>query len=235
MELHRLNRDFDKVVCINLSERPDKRNAMQKKFDELGIKVEWFTTVQFGFAPKIIDAIEKAKVGHFNANQPFEIGPSISHYSVIKQAFIEKCENIFVFEDDVRFHGNFNEKLDKYLDDLPQNWEVILLYSFMYDILPENIRVSKRWIKSFRAWSLMSYGMKREFMKKYIESQDNFWTISDMVTYRLQETKQYNIYSAIPTLCIPEVKLGSNVRGENMNYNYTPTILNRGYSDDHYI
>ena len=232
--MHRLNKDFDKVFCINLKERPDKKEKMQKKFDNLGIEVEWFTAVQYGFAPRIVKSINDAKVGHFNDNQPFEIGPSLSHYSVIKMGLLEGYEKIFVFEDDALLHENFNDKLDKYLDDLPKDWHLILLYSFMYDILPENIRVSKKWIRSFRAWSLMSYGMNREFMKKYIESQDSFWTISDLVTYRLQETKQYNIYSAIPTLCIPDVKFGSNVRGDNRNYEYTPTILNRGYSDDYY-
>ena len=55
-----------------------------------------------------------------------------------------------------------------------------------------------------------------------------------MVSYKMQETTNFNIYSAIPTLCIPETHLGSNIRGENQNYKYTPTILNIGYSDDHF-
>ena len=38
--MHRLNKEFDKIVCINLAERKDKREDMQKKFDNLGIEVE---------------------------------------------------------------------------------------------------------------------------------------------------------------------------------------------------
>jgi len=232
--MHRLNREFDRVVCINLTERKDKREIMEEKFEKLGIKVEWFTTVQYGFVPKIINPIVDSKAGHFNKNQSYEIGAALSHYHVIKQAFIEGCNKIFVFEDDILFHKNFNEKMDSYLNDLPENWDMILFYSFMYHLLPENKRISKRWIRSFRSWSLMSYGMKKEVMNEYIKRQDLFFTISDAVSYGMQENSRFNIYSAIPTLCIPETKLGSDIRGQNLNYEYNNTIINTGYKNDHY-
>jgi len=230
--MHRLNKEFDKVVCINLAERQDKRKKMQKKFDDLEIEVEWFTAVQYGFIPRIVEPIVKSRAGHFNINQPYEIGAALSHYHVIKQALLEGCDNIFVFEDDVRFHKDFNTKLDSYLDDLPEHYDMIMLYSFMYHLLPENIRVSKRWMKSFRAWSLMAYGMGFDFMEEYIKRQDKFFTISDAVTYQIQEEKKYNIYSAVPALCIPETELGSNIRGQNLNYEYNPTVTNVGYDED---
>ena len=232
--MHRLNKEFDKVVCINLAERKDKREIMETKFEKLGIEVEWFTAVKYGFVPKIIDPIVDSKVGKFNKNQPFEIGAALSHYHVIKQALIEGCNRIFVFEDDILFHKNFNEKINSYLEDLPENWDMILFYSFMYHLLPENKRISKRWIRSFRSWSLMSYGMKREVMNEYIKRQDLFFTISDAVSYKMQEDSNFNIYSAIPALCIPATELGSDIRGQNLNYQYNNTVINTGYKNDHY-
>ena len=47
----------------------------------------------------------------------------------------EGCENIFVFEDDAKFHKGFNERVDKYLNELPTDWDMILFYSFMYQLL----------------------------------------------------------------------------------------------------
>ncbi len=232
--MSRLNKEFDKVVCINLSERKDKREKMEKKFEELGIEVEWYTAVQYGFIPKIIDPIVDSRAGHFNKTQPYEIGAAISHYHVIKQALLEGCENIFVFEDDVKFHTGFSEKLDSYMDDLPDHWDMILFYSFMYHLMPENIRVSKKWMRSFRSWSLMAYGMKKDIMEEYIKRQDKFFTIADSVTYKMQEDSDFKIYSAVPALCIPETELGSNIRGVNMNYASNPTITNLGYGEDHY-
>lgn len=229
-----LNQKFDKIVCINLAERPDKKKKMQAKFDQLEIEVEWFTTVQYGFIPKIIKPIIDFKVGHFNLHQPYEIGAALSHYTVLKQAILEGCNSIFIFEDDAKFHINFNDKIDKYLNDLPDHWDMIMLYSFMYQLLPENKRIKARWMTSYRAWSLMSYGIKRNLMEEYIKRQDNFFTISDAVTYNLQHEGNFKIYSAVPALCIPETELGSNIRGQSMNYKNTPTITNLGYSDENY-
>jgi len=50
----------------------------------------------------------------------------------------------------------------------------------------------------------------------------------------MQEEKKLNIYSAVPTLCIPATELGSEIRGDNKNYANTPTVLNMGYSNDNY-
>ena len=237
-EKHLLNREFDKVVCINLAERPDKKEKMKKKFFELGIEVEWFTAVQYGFVSKLVPKIVDAGIAHFNKETPNEMGCAMSHYSVIKQALLEGVDELFVFEDDARFHKDFNTKLDSYWDALPDlgpnNWDMISFYSFMYQLLPQNTRVSKRWMKSYKSWSLMAYGMKRPIMEDYIKRQDNFLTMSDMVPYQMQEENKWNIYSAVPALCIPETGLGSNIRGTNMNYKNNPTITNMGYSDDNY-
>lgn len=232
--MNRLNKEFDKVVCINLAERKDKREKMQAKFNDLDINIEWFTAVQYKFIPNIVKPINDSRKGFFNINQPYEIGAAMSHYSVIKQALLEGCNKIFVFEDDVKFHIDFNVKLDAYLNDVPKDWNLLLFYSFMYNILPENQRISKRWVKSYKSWSLMAYGIDKTAMEEYIRRQDEFFTIADKVTFDMQENKNLNIYSAIPTLCVPETELGSNIRGQNQNYKYNPTILNLGYNDLNY-
>jgi hypothetical protein len=46
--------------------------------------------------------------------------------------------------------------------------------------------------------------------------------------------KNLNIYSAVPTLCIPNQELGSNIRGHNMNYENTQTILNMGFGKENF-
>ncbi len=239
--MHLLNRVFDKVVCINLAERKDKREKMQKKFDALGIEVEWFTAVQMHFSGLIAQSINNypnfkspgKKCGKFNIESPHEVGASISHYWVLKKALIEGAEKIFVFEDDCLFHKNFNNKFDSYWQDLPTSWDMISLYSFMYQLLPENKRVSNKWMRSYKSWSLMAYGMNKNVMKEYIERQDFFFTIADSVTFTMQEESHFNIFSSIPALCIPDIGMKSNIRNK-MNYKSNPTITNLGYSDDNY-
>jgi len=231
---HLLNETFDKVVCINLVERTDKKQILQEKFDKLGIVVEWYTAVKFDFLPSLIHPIVDSRLAHFNKTQPYEIGAALSHYHVIKQAMCEGAKNIFIFEDDILFQKNFNDRLDSYWKLLPDDWDMLMFYSFMYHILPENIRISNKWIKSFKSWSLMAYGMGHKAMVEYLVRQNAFFTIADKVSFDMQEDKNLKIYSAAPTLCIPNPGLVSNIRGQNMNYKNNPTVLNLGFSDSNY-
>jgi len=229
-----LNKEFNKVVCINLLSRPDKRKNMQEKFDKLDIKVEWFNAVQYGFADEIVNSLKPAISGfpRFNIKTPNEFGAALSHYTVIKTALLEGAENIFVFEDDVMFRKDFNNQIEKSFNTLPSDWNMFLLYSFMYNILPQNVRVNSRWIKSFNSWSLMAYGMDKKAMQTYIDDMDKRFQIADLTSFYMQE--KLNIYSSVPTLCIPNIELGSNIRGENLNYENTQTILNMGFGKENF-
>ena len=232
--MHRINKEFDKVVCINLAERADKREKIQKKFDRLGIEVEWYTAVQYGFIPNIVPVINQSGRGSFNAQHPYEFGAALSHYHVIRQALVEGAESIFVFEDDVLFHKDFNARFDLYFNNLPPAWDFFLLYSFMYNWLPENTRINAYWAKSWKSWSLMTYGMRKDFMEAYIARQNQHFTISDKVTFQMQEDPRWNCYSAVPSICLPDTYLGSNIRGENMNYEANPTVTNWGVPNEDY-
>jgi len=232
--MNRINKEFDKVVCVNLLKREDKQKHMQEKFNKLGIDVDWFQAVEYGFAKEIVESLKPVENDYtrFSIETPNEFGAAISHYTVIKTAYEEGIEKLFVFEDDVLFRKDFNEKFEKYYDSLPENWDMILLYSFMYNLQSQNKRVNARWVTSYDAWSLMTYGINRKAMKHYIDDQDKMFQIADRASFKMQG-KNLNIYSAVPTLCIPNQKLGSNIRTK-MNYVNTNTVLNMGFTNDNF-
>lgn len=227
-----INEDFDRVVCINLASRKDKKSLSEERFRQNGIIVEWYHPVEFGFSSMVVESLNKTQK-HFNLGQPNEFGAAISHYSVIKKALADGIESLFVFEDDALFRKEFPEKYSRYMEELPGDWDMIMLYSFQYEILPKNERVNRRWIRAYRSWSLMAYGMRPRMMEEYIRFQDRNFEISDLVTYKLQERGDLNIYASVPTLCIPDTGISSNIRG-SMNYKTNPTVLNLGYSDENY-
>lgn len=237
--MHYLNKYFDKVFCINLLERKDKKEKIAARFKKLDIDVEWFTAVTYGFTHKIVPFLVDNKICYFNRQYPNEFGAALSHYTVIKKALLNDYDQIFVFEDDALFDKNFNDKIPNYLDALPNDANMCMLYSFMFKILPQNIRVNKYWMKSYKAWSLMAYGMDKKMMKAYIQSQDQMFMISDHVTFQLQERSKLNIYSAIPSICIPDTEIGSNIRND-MNYENTGglgktrSITNLGIPNENY-
>ena len=75
--------------------------------------------------------------------------------------------------------------------------------------------------------------MNEKAMERYIKEQDEFFRIADLASFQMQG-KDLNIYSAVPTLCIPNPDLGSNIRGNNMNYVTTNTVLNLGFSNQNF-
>jgi GR25 family glycosyltransferase involved in LPS biosynthesis len=229
-----LNQIFDKVVCISLLEREDKKEIMQQKFNNLNIDVEWYRPVIHGFNKNIVKHLSNTENSKFNSSQYNEIGTSLSHYNVVKTALLQDVKQLFVFEDDCLFHKDWETLLHKYFDTILPNWDMIMFYSFMYNLEKENIRVRPRWTRAYNSWSLTSYGMNRKMMEEYIKYADNFFTIADLVTYNLQKKDYLNIYVTTPPLTIPNVSLGSNIRKE-MNYENTPSVIMLGVDKTNYI
>ena len=141
-----------------------------------------------------------------------------SHYHVIKSALIEGAKSVFVFEDDVTFHKDFNHLLPKYFNSLPNDADGILLYSYMANLEPQNVRVSQRWTRGYLSWSLLAYGLTERAMKGYIQLQDQHPMIADKASWLMMSQQNYNFYIASPPLVIPAKTLPSSIRGENKNY-----------------
>jgi len=231
-----INERYDRVVCINLKERKDKYEFMQKQFEKHDIKVEWYHPVIPGYAAKLIEPYINSlqnKELRFNRQFPNELGTMQSFYSVIKEGIIDGIQRLFIFEDDFQMHSRWDELLPKYLDTVPNDWDILQLYSFMTQLNPENTKVSARWIKGFKSWSHIAIGMNKRYMEEYIKQIDNCPRIGDLVTYHMMENR-YNSYIAIPPLGIPSKKFISNIRGDNKNYDKIQNVFTLGLNENLY-
>lgn len=219
-----INEKYEKVVCISLKEREDKYQHALTQFNKHNINVEFYRPVIPGYAYKLIelyaDKYNDYSRNHrlFNKEFPNELGAMQSHYTVIKTALLEGAKSIFIFEDDCIFHKDFNELLPKYFNTLPEDTDGVLLYSYMANYEPQNIRVSPRWTKGFASWSLLAYGLNEKAMHAYIELQDKQPMIADKATWIMMTQQNFNFYIASPPLVIPSKTLTSSIRGENKNY-----------------
>lgn len=235
-----LNERYDKVICINLKERPDKKEYIEERFDKFDIKAEFYHPVILGYARHFVDLYAdkyndlSKNYARFNKHFPNEFGTLHSHYYVIKSALLEGVENLFVFEDDCAFHKDWNELLPKYLDTIPEDAHAILLYSFMDRLLPENVRVKPRWTKGFASWSFLAYGMNREAMEGYIKLMDNTPMVADRGSWTMMTSGTHNFYVASPPLVLPAKNLSSNIRGENKNYEKIKSIFVMGINENDY-
>jgi len=236
-----LNEKYDKIVCINLKERPEKKVFMQKRFDKFNINVEYYHPVILNYAKHFVnlyaDKVNIPEQHHllFNKSFPNEFGTLHSHYYVIKTALLEGVKNLFVFEDDCAFHKNWHELLPKYLNTIPNDSDAILLYSFMSNLEPQNIRVAPRWTKGFASWSFIAYGMNEKAMKGYIKLIDSMPMIADKASWLMMNSGEYKFYIASPPLVLPSKEFTSDIRGENKNYDKIKSIFTLGIDENDYV
>ena len=235
-----INERYDRVVCICLKERQDKYEYMQKQFEKYDIQVEFYRPVVHNYAKHFIepyaDKVNNYEQNYvlFNKHFPNEFGALQSHYTVIKSALLDGVKNLWVFEDDCAFHKDWNDLLPKYMNSIPEDADGVLLYSFMSELNPQNVRVKPRWTKGFASWSFVAYGINERTMKAYIELQDNTPMIADRCSWTLMTYHNYNFYVASPPLIIPSKILTSNVRGENKNYEHIKTVFLLGVNESDY-
>lgn len=108
---------FDKVYCINLSERPDRWNECLKNFQKYEIDNY-----------ERIDAIKvEAKLPPKRKGQ---IGCALSFSKCFEEIKKNNYKQVLIFEDDFEFKYDKNntfEKLNKALNELPQNWDSLFL------------------------------------------------------------------------------------------------------------
>jgi hypothetical protein len=86
---------FDKIVCINLPSRTDRRDQAQAEFDRVGVAAEFIP------AQSHVDG---------------RIGLQRTLHDVLAENY--SARNILIFEDDVMFVGDGVDKLRLALDDL---------------------------------------------------------------------------------------------------------------------
>jgi len=105
---------FDRIVCISLKRRPDRREAFRSR-----LPVDW------PWRPvEIIDAIDGTLCKH---PQWWKQGGGAwgcyrSHLGVIESAINDGAGSILILEDDVTFVEGFSVKAQEYLCRLPTDW-----------------------------------------------------------------------------------------------------------------
>jgi hypothetical protein len=108
-------RFFDGIYCINLDRQPDRRQAMQKRLEKLGIERR----------TRRLRAVETP----FNHH----IGCALSHRKILEDAKKQGLRTVLVFEDDARFTADAAGVLSRGLAELKrQDWRLFYLGGYRW-------------------------------------------------------------------------------------------------------
>ena len=121
-----LSKITNNIFVINLEKDKDKKNEMEKKFFKYGIKNYEFIT---GIIPEnefiyLFNKISKDKDPIGRINYMGELGCFLSHKKIWKRVLTERIKNCIIFEDDIFFHKNFQEIINKNID-IFNNFDVV--------------------------------------------------------------------------------------------------------------
>lgn len=121
MTAEKLNMQFDQTYLINLKRREDrliKWQYVNKSFIPLLQNLRYFEAIDGSLLKNTSWKHESGALGCLE-----------SHLAVLKDAKEQKFERILILEDDFVFDKDFVEKFNTGIEELPQNWDILYLYS----------------------------------------------------------------------------------------------------------
>lgn len=117
------NKYFDTIFCINLKRRLDRRKQAELEFIKHGFDhVQWIPGVD-GRELSIPRTISSDGL----PVSAGDIGCVLSHLKAVKVAKLNDLNNYLVIEDDCQFVNNFNELFSAYIQQVPNDWEILYL------------------------------------------------------------------------------------------------------------
>lgn len=185
---------FDRVILISLSRRSDRREEFRKEAERVGLEFE------------VHDALDGKLVGM----DPIVAG-KISHIEVLRK--IKPNERVLICEDDCLFRDDFNEVIDEYMADLPEDWDIFYLGALKNEVKP----VNKHWVRQVVSTGTHAYCVNPAKVDLFIEIAREFDKWID-VAYRLWADRT-KAYIAHPNLAIQRPNL-SDLRGESVQDYY---------------
>lgn len=111
---------FDRVVFINLKRRPDRLAAFRLAQAEKGWRLP---------EPELFQAIDGDKVGvpEYYLAGGGAWGCARSHVSILERAILDDVGSLLVLEDDLTWMSDAWERLDRFMAEVPKDWELLML------------------------------------------------------------------------------------------------------------
>lgn len=200
-----LNELITKAYCMNLYWRADRWKFAQEQFIKNGLNVEK------------INAIDGREFSKKYALRPGNCGCNLTHMLIIQSAFIQGHSAIMVFEDDAVLADSFVEKMDDCLQDLPDDWDMLMLGA-SHQVRPEPVtdkiyRVKKGFTSHAYIMRLSIYELVLERLKAFDQPLDCIFT-------EIQQS--HNVYITNPPMAW-QLPGFSDAEQKVMNYDWLKT------------
>lgn len=197
-----INDLFPHQICINLDRRSDRWSRMQSRFSANGLNL----VVRF-------PAIDGSRLNIPASWQSFPgaYGCLQSHLAVVEQAREKTQPSVLIFEDDVVLAPELDKIFDRYMDQVPPDWDM-LYFGAIHG--PPLIKVAGNVVRVRHSLSTFAYALKHTIYDEFIEQTRKATGVLDESTRGLQT--DFNCYCFKPNVAWVEEDY-SDVREERSN------------------
>ena len=156
----KVNEYFDQVVVINLDRRTDRMDKLDPQLKQLGIEYERFSAVD----------------GKALGISPVFAG-TMSHVAVLKKYPNSKT---LILEDDAYFVEGFNEKFDKVMQTLPEDWDIFYLGALVPKDVGQINMVNRHWGIQVLTTGTQAYCIRPEMQHYFISRLEEYNSYIDI-------------------------------------------------------
>jgi GR25 family glycosyltransferase involved in LPS biosynthesis len=196
---------YDKVYCISLKRRQDRRESFDsevKKYD-LG-SYEFFDAID-GKTLRREDYIERIPLGN--------IGLTMTTIKLLKKAIRKKYSTILLMEDDCIFTDEINN-IQEYIDLVPENWDMLYFGGNHYG-WHEHFRINEKILNIKKTHMAHCIAIKSNMFKILINELQKFETENDNVYMKIQQN--YGVYCVFPSIA-KQIDGISDIQNGYVNY-----------------
>jgi hypothetical protein len=192
MDASDLRNYFTRVVVVNLKRRPDRLAEFRHQLEE----AHWpFRD------PDIFEAIDGSlvPVPQSWTDGGGAYGCMQSHRQILERAIQDDIESILVLEDDLVLAPDFADKVKQFLQEVPDDWDQLMLGGQHYGSAPERTDNS-RIMRCTNCQRTHAYAIRGRFLRdlyqRWMETRSGH---CDHVMGPLQ--RNYRVYAPEPFLC----------------------------------
>mgnify|MGYP006921282510 CR=1 FL=1 len=157
-------------------------------------------------------------LGHFGTGwKPGELGIWASNYTAWDNFIKSDYDYIILMEDDIVLNKNFNNKITKYIKELPEGWDVFTAYTpptgnIRYKKNKESLLINKENIcKVYQSWSCLCYVVSKKGAQKLLKEVESsvkspldnylfYHTNLDVYAIKMEKGNICNIYQTKSTV-----------------------------------
>lgn len=203
---------LDKVYVVNLKQDLDRWKNFKLKAKKQNIKLTRFNAI----LGKNVDKKSKNYIDRFGLKTKLkdgQIGCALSHINLWNKIKKSKANTILILEDDSIIPKNFWVNYQKYMAELPKNWDMVLFGGSRI----KGHKYSKHLLKPKKTvhgnWGTFAYLIKKSTATKLLNTCTHLY---DTIDHHLNKRFycQNKVFFANPQMIKHDYNAFSNINGE---------------------